>query len=110
MFGDGGRFALKARYRRWLPNQFAVDLQAGPLAVSGGSNDSPFGRNGALGATAGAALAYRDLAAIVANVDRVKGDRSQTATYVGVRAGSWGAPIFAIGLVALFVATISSIE
>ena len=110
MFGDGGRFALKARYRRWMTNRSALDLQAGPLAVSGGSNGSPFGRNGALGATVGAAFAYRDYVAVVADVDAVKGDRGQTASFIGVRAGSWAAPIFAVGLLALFAATISSIE
>jgi hypothetical protein len=110
MSGDGGRYAIKGRYRRWLSEQFAVDLDAGPLAVSGGSDNSPFGRNGALGASVGAAVAYRDLFAITADLDAVRGDRAQSATFVGVRAGSWGAPLFAAGLVALVIATISSIE
>ena len=110
MSGDGGRYAIQGRYRRWLSEQFAVDVDAGPLTVSGGSNSGPFGRNGAVGATAGAALAYRDLFAVSANLDAVRGDRAQSAAFVGVRAGSWGAPLFAAGLVALVLATISSIE
>jgi hypothetical protein len=110
MSGDAGRYAVKGRYRWWLPSQFALDADAGPLAVSGGSVKGPFGRNGAIGATVGAALAYRDLVAITGNFDMVKGDRAQSAAYVGVRAGSWAAPVFAAGLITLVIATISSIE
>jgi hypothetical protein len=110
MSGDGGRFALKGRYRRWLDRQFAIDLEGGPLAVSGGSDNSPFGRNGARGATLGAALAYRDFFALSGSFDAVKGDRAQSGFFIGVRAGSWAAPVFAAGLVALVIATISSIE
>ena len=110
MSGDAGRYAVKGRYRWWLADQFAIDADAGPLAVSGGSVKGPFGRNGAIGATAGAAFAYRDLVAITANVDVVKGDRAQSAAFIGVRAGSWGAPLFAAGLVALVIATIRTVE
>lgn len=110
MSGDAGRFSLEGRYRRWLSNVVAIDVEAGPLAVSGGSDKSPFGHNGAQGATVGAALAYRDLVALSANFDAVKGDRGQSGFFFGVRAGSWAAPVFAVGLVALVIATFKSIE
>ena len=78
--------------------------------MSNGSGHSPFARDGALGATTGIAFAYRDLVAVSANFDLVKGDRTQSALFFGVRAGSWAAPIFAAGLIGLVIATISSIE
>ena len=88
MSGDGGRYGVKGRYRRWLDGQFAVDLEGGPLAVSGGSGHSPFARDGAFGATTGVEFAYRDLIAVSANLDVVKGDRAQSGLFLGVRAGS----------------------
>lgn len=110
MSGDGGRYGVKGRYRRWLDGQFAVDLEGGPLAVSGGSGHSPFSRDGAFGATTGLEFAYRDLIALSANVDAVKGDRAQSGVFLGVRAGSWAAPVFAAGLIGLLIATLRSIE
>ncbi len=110
MSGDGSRYGVKGRYRRWLDGQFAVDVEGGPLAVSGGSGHSPFARDGAFGATTGVEFAYRDLIAVSANVDAVRGDRAQSGVFLGVRAGSWAAPVFAAGLIALVLATFSSIE
>jgi hypothetical protein len=110
MSGDGGRYCVKGRYRRWLDGQFAVDLEGGPLAVSGGSGHSPFARDGAFGATTGVEFAYRDLIALSANVDAVNGDRAQSAVFLGLRAGSWAAPMFAAGLIGLLIAILKSIE
>lgn len=96
----GGRYAAKARARRWLPNKLAIDGEAGLLAIAPGGGL-------ATGVTTGVAVAYRDLIAVTAHFDAVRRDRTQTAIFLGARGGSWTTPVFTVGLAALVVYALS---
>jgi hypothetical protein len=83
---DGARTTTEIRALRWLPNRWTLEGDAGVLHIS-----NTYG--GATGAIAGTALTYRDLVGVTATVETVDQRRRQSAVFLGVRTGSWVAPI-----------------
>jgi hypothetical protein len=80
---SGSRTTVEFRAMRWLPGRMALEGSAGFLQLNGY-------QGAANGVTAGAALTYRDLIGVTANVQSIG---QQSAVLIGVRTGSWVTPI-----------------
>ena len=100
---DGHRYGAVARYRRWLSPTSSLDFAPG-LFLGGKDNfitlsfPSP---------TADLALNYRDLVGLAVGVDAIRqqsGD-TQWEGHMGVRFGTWLAPLATLGLGVLIGAT-----
>lgn len=105
--GNGGRLALKGRYRRWLGDQGMLDASAGALRASlrPHPNLSAIG----YGITGDVALGWRDLAALTVRAEALSsGDRTVGGVYGGVRLGSYPAIIATAALAALIALFIAS--
>lgn len=91
LIGMEGRFGLKGRYRRWMPNRGFVDVSAGALRAMIHLPAPQFDTPG-YGITGDVALGWRDWAAITVRADALRGGgRTAGAVYGGVRLGSYPA-------------------
>lgn len=106
--GNGGRFALKGRYRRWLGEKGMLDMSAGALRASLRAPHNELNATG-YGITGDVALGWRDWAALTVRADALSsGDRTVGGVYGGVRLGSQPAIIATTVFVALIAAFIAS--
>jgi hypothetical protein len=91
LIGMEGRFGLKGRYRRWLPNRGFVDASAGALRAMV-HLPAPHFDTPSYGITGDVALGWRDWAAITVRADALRGGgRTTAALYGGVHLGSYPA-------------------
>ena len=84
--GNGGRLAVKGRYRRWLGEQGTLDLSVGALRASHSpSGDRQYATSEfAHGITGDVALGWKDWAALTVRADALgSGDRTISGVYGG---------------------------
>ena len=109
--GNGGRLAVKGRYRRWLGEQGTLDLSVGALRASHRpSGDRQYATSEfAHGITGNVALGWKDWAALTVRADALSsGDRTISGVYGGVRLGSQPAILATAAVAALAAVLIAT--
>ncbi|MFL5579266.1 MAG: hypothetical protein ACJ8AO_02750, partial [Gemmatimonadaceae bacterium] len=96
--GAGSRWGAKARYRRWLPGEFAADLGMGPVSaevavpVTGTTRDAPSLSARGMGVTADVGVSWRGTVGLGVRADAVRArGTTARAVYAGVQLGSGAA-------------------